>query len=235
MTFKFKALIAAAAIALAGSAANAATFGFGCIPGEVNSATNCGTLESQITVDVTGGAGTVSFKFMNAVGLASSITDVYFDDSRSSLLVDPASMSIASSAGVSFSALASPSSPPSGGGWAFFVVDPVGASADSDAPVMSNGVNAAGEFLTLTFNLVAGKSFTDVIAAMLAGNFFVGTHVQAFSDGGSEWGLNKGECVKGSFECPEDVSEVPLPATLPLLLGGLLGTGLVARRARKSA
>src|SRR5687768_9564506 len=64
-----------AALTLAG-AAGANTITFGLLTDNGND-----DLSGQLRVEVTAGAGgTVDFTFYNDVGIASSITDIYFDD-----------------------------------------------------------------------------------------------------------------------------------------------------------
>jgi hypothetical protein len=66
-------------------------------------------------------------------------------------------------------------------------------------------------------------------------DFKTGIHIQATTgrEGSSKY--NGGECIEGSFDCPEDIV-VPLPGALPLLAGGLIGAGAFLRRkSRKTA
>ena len=100
---------------------------------------------SQLLVVVTdAGGGYVDFKFTNNVGIGSSITDIYFDDG--SLL--GISSIYDSGGGVSFAGPASPSNLP--GGSAINFHTSAGAfSADSDTPIEANGVNAAGEWVSI--------------------------------------------------------------------------------------
>src|SRR5262245_8799427 len=65
-----------AAVGLSAGDAGAVLFGFEKIDGNGNP-----DVASQLFVDVTdSGSNTVTFKFTNNVGIASSITDIYFDD-----------------------------------------------------------------------------------------------------------------------------------------------------------
>jgi hypothetical protein len=189
---------------------------------------------AQLSVDVIDvGSGQVSFKFTNKGTAASSITGIYFDDGT---LLGIAS--IASSAGVSFSAVEKSDNFP-GGNTVNFVTTK-GFSADSDPPVQPMGVNP-GEFVTITFNLLTGMAYADVINALALGNntsgtneddqdpydgmLRIGVHVQGFASGGSESFIN-------------GPNPVPEPATL-LLMGlgsGVMGAGIrrLRRKTKKS-
>lgn len=209
---------AALAFTLAVSAAQAATYSF--VGVTSNSTTNVTTGEGQLSVDVLdAGAGKVSFTFMNAGPLASSITDVYWDD-QGGLLRRMGSIA-GSSSGVSFSQGASPGNLP-GGNTIGFSVSPSGASADSNPPTQPKGVNP-GEWLTIVWSLVSGKTYNDVLAALnlggdQSGSMRIGLHVQGFGNGGSE------SFVNGT------PAPVPVPAAGVLLMGGLAAMGLMRRR-----
>jgi len=170
---------------------------------------------SQLSVDVTGAGSTVFFQFFNNVGLASSITDIYFDNT-SNLLALPMVITD-SGAGVAFSTPATPGSLPGQNDAGF--VTTAGFSADSDAPASSNGVNTSTEWVKLQFGTTVGNTFDDVIAAMNAGTFRVGLHVQALSDDESE-----------SY-----VTMIPEPEIYAMMGLGLGLMGWVARRRKQQA
>jgi hypothetical protein len=164
------------------STALAAPFGFSCVTN--NSATNCATLQSQLELTVGSSLpGIVDFRFTNTGPLASSITDVYFDDTTPAMLGTPGT--ITHSAGVSFSAGCSPGNLPGGNPINFTT----SYCADSNSPTQPNGVNP-GEWLQISYTLqtINGTQATlnDVLAAMASGAYRVGVHVQGFSNGGSE-------------------------------------------------
>lgn len=163
----------------AGAQAIQVSYGFGAITSNGSSAF-ASSFNSQLTVTVSNentgngvpGANQVDFIFRNAVGLASSITDVYFDDGT---LLGIAS--IFESAGVDYAQNASPGNLPGGAGIGF--VTTVGFSADSQPPTLANGVSAAGESLTIRFNLIAGQTIAHVLAALNGGSDLrIGIHVQ---------------------------------------------------------
>lgn len=171
---------------------------------------------SQLSVDITdAGSNRVQFRFTNNVGVASSITDIYFDDKSVSLLASI--FSIAGSAGVSFSEGAAPPNLP-GGNTVNFAAD---FSADFDAPAAPNGINVSSEYLDIVFNLTAGKTFADVLSELSTSDLILGLHVQAIGQtGGSDAYING----------TPPTTEVPEPGTLAVFGLGLLGLGLAARR-----
>jgi hypothetical protein len=144
---------------------------------------------AQLFVNVTNpGGGQVDFKFTNAVGLAASITQIYFDDDAGVLgSID----SLSETLGVSFSINGAPSDLPSGDTISFAATH----WATADAPVSHNGIDSSIESLVIRFDLVALKSFTDVIAALDNGTLRIGLHVQALPDDESDSFVNNGRIV----------------------------------------
>jgi len=159
----------------------------------------------------------VSFKFSNNSNF-SSLTDVYFDDGS---LLEITGISV-SGTGVSFSQGASPPNLPAGSGLVPAFVTTAGFLADSNAPVIRNGVQN-NEWLAIDFQLKQNKTFADVVSALsLIGAqddwLRVGLHVQSFASGGSESFINI------------PVAAIPEPDDYALLLAGLGLLGAVARR-----
>ncbi len=183
--------------------------------------------ELQLRVDVLdAGSGKVSFKFyhVGASPKAMSITDVYFDDG--SLLVGITS--ITSSTGVSFTGgSSSPGELPGGNAINFNTT--AGFLADSNAPAQPNGVNP-GEWLTITFNLINGKTYADTITALslslanpgvdMTNGLRIGIHVQGFARGGSEAFINgePGPSVT-AIETPAPAGLVLLASAMPFAFG----------------
>ena len=182
--------------------------------------------EAQITVEVAEGptvdlVNSVLFTFRNNVGEASSITDIYFDDGT---LLEISNVTD-SGEGVSFSELASPGDLPGGG----LFDTTAGFSADSDPAVMPNGVDLAGEFVTIQFDLKSGFGFDDVISAISSGygedgGLVIGIKVQGFESGGSE------SLVNGPPTTPPGTVPVPVPSAVLL---SSIGVGLVGWMKRR--
>ena len=175
---------------------------------------------SQVTVDsVTAGAGQVGFKITSATlgsgDIFGLIKQVNFDDS-SNLLGDFDSF-IPTNA-VDFEV--SLKNLPQGNNVSFNSTDgfqakppPAGRNANSIRP---------GDMLTIVFALAAGISLADIDLALGNGDLRLGIHVISFDDGSSD------TLVTGT----STVTPVPLPATLPLLLGALAFVGFFCRRSR---
>jgi hypothetical protein len=187
--------------------------------------TNSGNTDvaSQLFVEITDATlappndepAKVAFKFTNNVGTASSITDIYFADGTLlgiSTIAD-------SGAGVAFAAPASPGNLP-GGNLAsppFVTTQNFSLDSNSGPPgVSANGVNAASEWVTVTFDLINGKTFADTVAALNDGSLRIGLHVQSIG------------VTSGSDSYINTVPDGGL--TISLLGMALAGLGLAARR-----
>ncbi len=191
---------------------------------------------SQFTVEVlavVGSPNQVSFTFYNAAGgVASSITDIYFEDGT---LLGIASITD-SGEGVAFNSPANPEGLPGGNlAYPFSFTTTEGFSADADPPTAAQGVNP-GEWVQITFNLIDDNTFDDVIAALnkpiteaadLEGSLRIGLHIQAFPGGSSQSFVND---TPGPGPGP-----LPVPETTSLLLlgSGLIGLAGVGYKGRK--
>ncbi len=199
-------LVAALCLVISVTPAYSAQFTF------VNISNNSGiasSVASQLLVDVIDSGANVDFKFTNAVGTASSITDIYFDQVLA-LFTGISSISD-SGAGVAFASPASPADLPEGGTIGFTA----DFSADSDSPPSPNGVDAASEWVTISLALGSG-TYADIINALNSGALRVGLHVQAI-------GINEDSDAFVNTPVPE-------PGFYGLLSLGLGGLYLLRRR-----
>jgi hypothetical protein len=208
-------LFAGSTLAFSSLAAASATYGFYNITH--NSAGAEADGEANLAVEVIDlGGNQVQFKFTNSS--TSSLTDVYFDDGS---LLGIYSISDSGSS-VAFSQYASPGNLPGANNASPPFQTTQGFSADSDPAVSPNGVTQ-GEWVAITFNLVAGKTYADTLAALAlpngggAGDLRIGVHVQSYPGGASESFVN--------IPTP-----VPEPETYVMLLAGLGLVGWAVRR-----
>ena len=178
-------------------------------------------VSGQLSVDILSTADdNVSFTFRNNVGLASSITEIYFDDGTGVGTLFSGIVSLTNSSGVNFEldSITTPVNPenlPGGNLLSPPFVTTEGFSADATGST-ANGINAAGEFVTIIFGLNDGKEFNDVAAAISSLDLRIGLHVRAHPDGNSDGYVN-----------------VPIPAAAWLLGSGLLGLVAIRRRVKK--
>jgi hypothetical protein len=202
------------------SHANAETYDFTRI---TNNAPD--NVASQLQVEVTdSGDGGVLFKFTNTAAIASSITDVYFDDGT--LL---AIATITGSSGVAFEDPATPADLPGGNTIGFVTTQDF--SADANNPSVANGVNSSTEWLTIKFTLQGTQTFQDTIDSLADGSLRIGLHVQGIASGNDQ---SDGFVNNPPGDTPEPQEGVaPLPGTSAAAVT-LLGI-LAAKRRRKSA
>lgn len=173
------------------------------------------------------GSNQVRFLFTNNSD-TSSLTDVYFDDG--------ALLGISyiewSQNGVSFTGgSASPPNLPSGKNANPDFVTTAGFLADSNSPVIGNGVqnsDVTGEWLAIEFDLKNNKTYNDVLAALTlpdGGDWLrIGLHVQGYRPGGGTTTYSE------SFINNTLVSAVPEIQSHAMIL---LGIGLVAMAIRR--
>lgn len=175
-------------------------------------------LQTEVTGDETNADSTIFFKFMNLIGVQSSITDIYFEDSLG--LFDTNTFTIAEeSVGVDFSEGADPGDLPGGNPFGFEAT--LGLTADSNPPAEPNGINSVSEYLVIALDLLSGNTFQEFAAALLGGDFLIGLHVQGLPDEGSDSYVNN----------PPEV--VPIPAGIWLFGTALAGLGLLTRMRRR--
>jgi hypothetical protein len=208
-----------ASITVAAQTARAASYGFAQITANGNQ-----LVASQLSVDVTGAGGSATFTFYNLGAIASSITDIYFDDGT---LLGISGITD-SGAGVAFASPASPGNLPGASSASPPFVTTQNFSADSSSPVLANGVNnSVSEWVAITFQLINGNTYNDTLAALGSGALRIGLHVQGIgTQGGSESFVN----TPGG-----DIPTTPDGGSTVALLGGALAAvGAVGRRFRKS-
>ena len=201
-------VVAALAATLWAASVQGATLSFFCITN--NSPGSCAAGASQLSVDVDAyGSNQVLFTFNNAGPLASSITDVYFDNGSLlgiAALID-ADDGLGGHAGVDFSPGAAPPNLPAGN----TVTPPfqvtAGFLADSDSPVSPRGVNPL-EWLGVVFSLQGTQTYSDVLSELQSGEVRVGIHAQSFAGGYSESFVNYPLLV-------------PVPGAIVLLMSGV--------------
>ncbi len=143
------------------------------------------------------GGGQVLFTFRNTSPIASSITDIYFDDGT---LLGIASIDDIEQ-GVSFSQYATPPDLPGGNSISPPFSVTAGFSADSDPPAQPMGVNP-GESVGIYFNLQSGGVYDDVVNELGTQEIRIGIRVQGYDSGGSEGFVNvpaPGALVLGSM------------------------------------
>jgi hypothetical protein len=168
----------------------------------------------------------VLFVFRNNVGITSSITDVYFQDGT---LLDMAY--VTGTSGVSFAEPASFNLP--GGAY----LDPQFVvtrhfSADSNAPIVGNGVNTNTEWLGVVFDLKSNMTLSDVLSALsnwryVNGQFSkIDPNAPSLRIGVYAQNINGNQRQGGESY----INKVPEPSLVLLLGIGLGAIGLVARR-----
>lgn len=212
------ALAAFAPAALAGTTTN---FGFACY---TNNTGSCSSFASQLalTIEETS-ATTVQFKFTNA-GPTGVITDIYFDVNRSPL-VRVLSLTVpAGQTGVAYGVNAAPGNgvrPPGSNAFSWgnsgvtdFLVFPSG------TPTV-DGVNS-GQALLINGVLGGGVTYAQLIASFTGPSIDsrIGLHIQSLGSQGQS---------EGMYAVPS-TTVVPVPGALPMMLGGLIGIGYLARR-----
>lgn len=212
-------LIAAAAAAGFANAAIADSVNISFTRITSNSSQN---VESQFAVtatEVSGNSSVVDFIFRNDVGIASSISEIYFDNGSSSSLFS--SGSIVEQIGTQFSyGSASPGDLPGGNSMAdTFDVTP-GFLADAQGNP-NKGLNGAGELVRFRFTYLGGVTFADVVSALGSDALRIGFHVRAIGEDGESDSFVSTMMPPGGGGGPM----VPVPS--PALLGAA-GLGAVA-------
>jgi hypothetical protein len=168
-------------------------------------------VSSQLQVEVNAVADNpnqVSFKFTNAIGVASNISEIYFKDG---VLLGIAE--IYSSSTVEFTQGATPPNLPGGEKVGF--VATAAFSAQAANPSAHKGINQSGDWVAIVFNLQSGGTLDDVLDELNKKELCIGLHVQAIN----------GETLSASFV--NSPTPVPEPSLI-LLLGLGMGAAFIA-------
>jgi hypothetical protein len=153
----------------------------------------------------------VDFRFTNAVGIASSISEIYYDDGPF-LQLAPTLVQF----GTAFtSGGANPGNLPGGQN----LNPPFNATQIFSADAQGNpsvGIDTNTDYLIMRFTLVNGMTFNDVLAALDNGALRIGLHVRSIGQGSqSDSFVNNPPAV------------VPLPPAATTGLASLIGIGAV--------
>ncbi|QSB01518.1 VPLPA-CTERM sorting domain-containing protein [Methylomonas sp. EFPC1] len=170
------------------------------------------------------GATDVLFTFKNAVGIASNIAEIYFDDSNFLLSQYAPFLNLGGT--TDFGTTLNPSNLPSGNTIGFVATSGFGADVNPGNP--NNGINASNDLLGIRIALQTGVSFLDLGRGLQDDLLRIGLHVRSIgADGESDSFVSNGETAGGGGLG----SPVPLPAAAWMFLTGLVGfLGLQRRR-----
>lgn len=220
----FCATVAVAAV-LASPAAGTAgfTIGFAQIS---NKSGQAGQVAGQLFVDVNIINNQAQFTFRNEAGLASSITDLYFDTHLlpTGALTLPLTI-VNQTAGVNFSAGATPGQLPAQNNANPAFVTTAQFSADSNTPISANGVDHAGESLTIGLTTTSAYNQAWFENAFNTGTLRIGLHVQAIGTSGRS----------DSFVGGPVVNPAPAPSGLILMAGAVPFLAILRRKRRPTA
>ncbi|MCC6123893.1 MAG: PEP-CTERM sorting domain-containing protein [Pirellulales bacterium] len=165
-------------------------------------------------------AAHVQFEFHNSAAVASSITDIYFDDGGPNAPSLLGGLTAIVNSTTLFQSGANPPNLPSGSNVTpSFTGDFSAESANAPPTLITNGVDHATDSVGLQFSLLPSVTFSDVINALNANTLRVGLHVQGIP--------NAGGTTSDSFV------SVPEPSAMVLIgLGGMVLSGYWGRRRR---
>lgn len=216
MKASLKTLFAATILVAAVPAANAVTYTFSRITS--NASTD---IASQLTMDVTSGVGYVEFKFINNIGFASNLTEIYVDDGSPVAGRRLGTASVAAQSGATFSFLnnLNPNNLPSGSTVNFNATAALSVDSDQTGGG-SDGLNTSSDYVTLRYGLGDYADLSGVLAALDAPD----------SNGALRFGLHV-RSIGGQSDSFVNVPNPPDPGPTPVADGGstmlLLGAGLV--------
>jgi hypothetical protein len=184
--------------------AAADTMLFGCLSGAMT--TNCDSVATQLSLEITQTGDWINFKFLNTGSSAMTISGLYLSDPLSLLTGDPTFSY--NTSGITFTGGCNPNGLP--GDWG--TTD----CASAISPSSKYGVNPF-EWVQLSYLLQSPgtENLATLLNTIYKDKFNIGIKVQGFSNGGSEWAV-----------------AVPEPGTLALFLSGLSLAALRRRRNR---
>ena len=215
---KIKTLGVAAALFACSTGASAATYGFTCITSGLP-CTTVGTTD-QTRVDVTQFGSQAQFLFTNVGSINTGISSIFFDSDQ---LAYGSPTIVNGLVGVSFAVGSNPSNLPVGNTLSPPFVSDFAVSANNPAP--QNAVDR-NETLIVRLSFASGVTLQTLEAGILSGATRIGLNMTSVG----------GELVNDraitTFPPNPDVTQIPVPAALPLMLAGLVGMGLVSRRRR---
>jgi hypothetical protein len=216
--------VALAILALASSAQASFLYGFDRITSNAHT-----DIAPQLQMELLDQGGYVTLRFTDSVGTASSITQIYVDNTNSGhtpvVLSGWYTTPILDHSGfglVDFKQGASPSNLPAAP--KSFDADFSASANNGSGGTVNHGVNMSGEWVDLNFKLLAGKTANDVATAINNGSLQIGLHVQGIQS-------CQGDASDSFIIKPGPQHEVPEPGSL-LLLGGGLGA-IALKRPRR--
>lgn len=198
----------------ASSAALANTFSF--VPTNPNQNNQNALIGDLFQLEVlSSGSNQVTFEFTNDNTASSAIIAAYIGGP--SLFTDN---SFVESAGVNFDAI-NQRQPQTG-----FAIEAASKSVNEGGNNFVNGIDSGtSEFLKYTLTLASGNTFDTVIASIISGDLLVGVTGQTNNQGNDQYIIDGGS----------PLSEIPVPAALPLLASALGAFGITRRHNKAKA